>query len=335
MAKQTAETEKTTDKKDQVKTNPEICPNEIIKATFSWEKELAELYKKAVAHGAKKVRLAGFRPGKVPVQIAEEKLDPEALAKEVLNQLLPDRYQKLIKEKDLKPIVNPEFVLVEIAKGKDWIVEINLAQKPEIKLPKNYTQILSEAKKKTLEKIEKRISEAKNQADKKSDKSGKNPELGHVAKMTDEQKNAQALDEAVLALRAEIKPIIPELLLKAEAQKRFQELLGQLKQAGLELDDYLHTAGIEFEQLADQVANEALKTVQIDFILREIMADQKFVATEAEIDAKLDEILAPTPDKMSAENKKLFAEQKKNPDYRHYAEGMIVQKKMIDWLKSV
>lgn len=328
----------TTTKNQKPTTNPEIGPNEVIKTTFSWEKELASLYKKAVATAAKKVRLDGFRPGKVPAEIAEEKLDPEALAKEVLNQLIPARYQKLIEEKNLKPIANPEFILVEIDKGKDWIVEINLAQKPEIKLPKNYAQILADTKKNALTKIEKRVADAKKnqkEGQKATTKPEVNPELDRISQMTDDQKISQALDEAVLALRAEIKPVIPELLLKIEAQRRLQDLLDQLKQVGLELDDYLHNAGIEFEQLADQVTAEALKTVQIDFILREIMAEQKFAASETEIDAKLDELLAPTPEKMSAENKKLFGEQKKNPDYRRYAQGMIEQNKLIEWLKAL
>ncbi len=62
----------------------------------------------AFNHMNMNAKVAGFRPGKVPLSILERKFGKDIKA-QVIERLLPDYYTRAFKEAELVPVANPEF----------------------------------------------------------------------------------------------------------------------------------------------------------------------------------------------------------------------------------
>lgn len=79
-----------------------------------------ELYikeeEKAYRELGKKVKIAGFRKGKIPKQYLQ-KLYHDRVKNDVLNKIIPESYYKAVEEKDLKPVGSPR--LENITNEKD------------------------------------------------------------------------------------------------------------------------------------------------------------------------------------------------------------------------
>ncbi|HDG4273143.1 TPA: trigger factor [Staphylococcus aureus] len=93
-------------------------------------KALDQAFKKVV----KKINVPGFRKGKVPRPIFEQRFGVEALYQDAIDILLPDAYGEAIDETDIKPVAQPEVSVTQIEKGKDFIFEATVTVEPEVKL---------------------------------------------------------------------------------------------------------------------------------------------------------------------------------------------------------
>ncbi|HGO1680152.1 TPA: trigger factor [Staphylococcus aureus] len=93
-------------------------------------KALDQAFKKAV----KQINVPGFRKGKVPRPIFEQRFGVEALYQDAIDILLPDAYGEAIDETDIKPVAQPEVSVTQIEKGKDFIFEATVTVEPEVKL---------------------------------------------------------------------------------------------------------------------------------------------------------------------------------------------------------
>src|SRR5258706_16241209 len=72
----------------------------------AWEEE--------VQHMVKPATLPGFREGKAPRKLVEEKLDKEKIREEVLKKTLPSAYLDAIKAHGIPPIINPKIHVEKI-----------------------------------------------------------------------------------------------------------------------------------------------------------------------------------------------------------------------------
>lgn len=81
----------------------------------------------------KQVRLPGFRPGKVPMNLLRKRFG-ESVRGEVLESTIQESMQKAIEEKALKPAVQPKVDLVTFEEGKDLEFSIEVELLPEIEL---------------------------------------------------------------------------------------------------------------------------------------------------------------------------------------------------------
>nr|WP_294850246.1 trigger factor [uncultured Sphingomonas sp.] len=82
------------------------------------------------------VRMAGFRPGKVPANLIR-KMHGEALMREALNTAVQDGVAKLLSDNKLRPAMQPQVELDESYQdGKDATVRVSLEALPDIKAPK-------------------------------------------------------------------------------------------------------------------------------------------------------------------------------------------------------
>ncbi len=79
----------------------------------------------------KKTKIPGFRKGKAPRAVLERHIGKESLLEDALNVLLPQAYEKAIKEQEIEPIAQPH---IEIAQTDPVIFKVTVPLPPIIKL---------------------------------------------------------------------------------------------------------------------------------------------------------------------------------------------------------
>lgn len=80
---------------------------------------------------AKEIRLPGFRPGKVPVSVVKKRYGGSLLG-EILEETVNDSSQAAIREKDLRPALQPKISIESFAEGSDLVIQMSLELLPEI-----------------------------------------------------------------------------------------------------------------------------------------------------------------------------------------------------------
>ena len=91
---------------------------------------LDEAFKKVV----KQVNVPGFRKGKMPRGMFEQRFGVESLYQDALDVILPDAYAKAIEETGIEPVDRPEIDIEQMEKGKELIFKATVTVKPEVKL---------------------------------------------------------------------------------------------------------------------------------------------------------------------------------------------------------
>ncbi|WP_088068390.1 trigger factor [Gottfriedia luciferensis] len=94
------------------------------------DKGLDAAFKKVV----KTMNVPGFRKGKLPRPIFEQKFGVEALYNDALDVILPEAYSKAIQEVGIEPVDRPEVDVEQMEKGKTLIFKAKVTVKPEVKL---------------------------------------------------------------------------------------------------------------------------------------------------------------------------------------------------------
>lgn len=87
-----------------------------------------------VADLQRRARLPGFRPGKSPRQLIERAFAAD-IEEQVKGKLLPEAYQRAIKEQKLRPVGDIHVEEVQFARGKPMQFAITLETEPEFELP--------------------------------------------------------------------------------------------------------------------------------------------------------------------------------------------------------
>lgn len=107
-------------------------------------------FDKVLRKVAKDIQIKGFRKGKAPITMVSKSINTDALGKDVLEELIPEAYQKALLEKNLQPITDPSFSEVpKPEKGKIFSFKVSFDTKPQIKLNK-YTELEAEVEKKEI-----------------------------------------------------------------------------------------------------------------------------------------------------------------------------------------
>jgi len=101
----------------------EVSPEE-------FEKGLDQAFKKVV----KTIEIPGFRKGKVPRKIFEQRFGVESLFQDAVDIVLPDAYMNSVTEAGIEPIDQPEIDIEQIERGKPLIFTANVEVKPEVTL---------------------------------------------------------------------------------------------------------------------------------------------------------------------------------------------------------
>ena len=101
--------------------------------------ELQPSIKHAYEHIAGEVSIPGFRKGKVPPPIIDQRVGKAAVLEHAVNEGLEGFYRNAVEENDVKPVGRPEADITEWPSDKDYsgdlIVAIEVDVRPEITLP--------------------------------------------------------------------------------------------------------------------------------------------------------------------------------------------------------
>lgn len=95
-----------------------------------FDQALDQAFKKVV----KDVQLPGFRKGRVPRGLFEQRFGVESLYQDAVDIVLPEAYSKAVDEADIFPIEQPSVDIEQIEKGKELIFTAEVEVKPEVTL---------------------------------------------------------------------------------------------------------------------------------------------------------------------------------------------------------
>ncbi|UTR11290.1 trigger factor [Evansella sp. LMS18] len=91
---------------------------------------LDEAFKKVV----QKVNVPGFRKGKVPRKMFEQRFGVESLYQDALDIILPQAYAEAIDEAGIEPVDRPDIDIEQMEKGENLIFKATVTVKPEVEL---------------------------------------------------------------------------------------------------------------------------------------------------------------------------------------------------------
>lgn len=106
---------------------------------LSFEIEAAkfdEAIKKVYAQNAKYFNIPGFRKGKAPMAIVEKTYGPSIFYEDAFNEVVPEVFDKELKENNIEAVSKPDLDIEQMEKGKDLKFTAIIQIKPEVKLGK-------------------------------------------------------------------------------------------------------------------------------------------------------------------------------------------------------
>jgi len=267
-------------------------PNTDVKKT--WEEMMIEVVKNA--------EVQGFRKGKAPRKLVEEKVDKEKIREEVLKKLLPIAYTQAINTQGVKPIINPKIHVEKLEdpdSNKDWQFTALTCEAPIIKLGK-YKENIQKVTAKSKIII---------------------PGKESFGSAQDKPVPAK-FDDIVRALLDSVTAEIPGILIDNETDKLLSQTLEDIKKLGLTLDQYLSSTGKNPQVLREEYKKKAQNDIKLEFALLKIAEEEKITVEEKEIEEAI------KASKSEDEKKNLEAN-------RYLLASILRQQKTLDFLKNL
>jgi trigger factor len=97
--------------------------------------ELQPSIDKAYREVARQVRIPGFRPGRVPPRIIDQRVGRGPVLEQAVNDALPELYGKAVEEKELYALGRPEVEITGLDDGKELSFTAEVDIRPKIELP--------------------------------------------------------------------------------------------------------------------------------------------------------------------------------------------------------
>ncbi|ADH98927.1 trigger factor [Salisediminibacterium selenitireducens] len=95
-----------------------------------FDNALDEAFKKVV----KQVNVPGFRKGRVPRQIFEQRFGVESLYQDAIDLVLPEAYTQAVNEAGIEPVDQPDISIDQVEKGSALKFTATVTVKPEVEL---------------------------------------------------------------------------------------------------------------------------------------------------------------------------------------------------------
>ena len=84
---------------------------------------------------ASQVNIPGFRKGKVPARVIEQRFGRAAILDEAVNEALPKAYDEALREHNIAPVGRPEIDVTQLEDGKQLEFTAEVDIRPEFDLP--------------------------------------------------------------------------------------------------------------------------------------------------------------------------------------------------------
>ena len=97
-----------------------------------FDEAIKTVYKKNVKY----FNVPGFRKGKVPMNMVEKFYGEEIFYEDAFNEVVPEVFEKELKENNIEAVSHPNIDITQIGKGKDLIFTAIIQTKPEVKVAK-------------------------------------------------------------------------------------------------------------------------------------------------------------------------------------------------------
>jgi FKBP-type peptidyl-prolyl cis-trans isomerase (trigger factor) len=297
-----------------------------LELTIPWV-DLGREYQKVLQRVAKRVKVDGFRAGKVPASIAEKMVDQPALYQQALENILPTQLQQLLTAQPVEFIGQPEIDPIEMEPGKDWKFTVRLAKIPVIKLGK-YEPVVKKAateEKSLQEKAAKELAKTAKKDDKTAadaahdhDHAGHDHAHDHSHAPSQTELDDQRVRAILAALVDHTQIQIPEQLIRQEVNRDLKRLAEQLERVKMSVEQYLQVRKQSFEDLRTELSETAQRSWQIEFIMSALADERKLEATNADISEYL-----------KKHNLKDISDES-----RDSLKGPLRRQKVVEWLLS-
>lgn len=233
---------------------------------------ISAAYSKALSEAVGQTEMKGFRKGKAPPQEVEKQLGKTKLYTEALKKMLPSIYSQSIAELGITPISSPRVETKSLEDGKDWVLSITTAQKPEFEL-REYRKTVSAVRSASKIWVPGKGEAATPRGHPKTDREAS-------AQTTTDEKLAKIFD----ALLTSVKLEVPEFLIEEEVNHKLSHLVSQLEKLSLTVEQYLSSLGKTVDELRDQYRTQARDTLKLELILDAIATDMHISVSDKEID---------------------------------------------------
>ncbi len=257
-----------------------------------------------VEEAIKAIELPGFRKGKVPRKIAEEKLHTTKVYEDVIQKILPQAYADAVREHALHPIIVPKVEMVEAKEGSNWVIKAHTCEKPKLTLG-DYKEAIKATKSSNRNKIW------------TPGESTEKPKP-EEEKQTKQMALAQLLQSVLTAVTCHI----PDLLAETEVNRQLSDLIDQTKKLGLSVDQYLASTSRTAESVRHEYETTARRTLTLEFALEAIADKESIFVTDDDIENAL------KTTKSEEERKALSQE-------RYYLASILRRQKTLDFLAAV
>ncbi|NQX27586.1 trigger factor [Microbacteriaceae bacterium VKM Ac-2854] len=116
-----------------------LSPTRVKLAISVTPEELSPSIKHAYGHIAEQINVPGFRKGKVPPAIVDQRVGKAAVLEHAVNEGLDGFYREAIAENSIRPLGRPEADIAEWPSDKDFsgelLLSIEVDVRPEIEIP--------------------------------------------------------------------------------------------------------------------------------------------------------------------------------------------------------
>ncbi|HLD51153.1 hypothetical protein A3K34_01460 [candidate division WWE3 bacterium RIFOXYC1_FULL_40_10] len=276
-----------------MKTKVEKMPKSTIKLTVTIESaKVKEAYDEVLEDTVENIELDGFRKGKAPKDMVEQKIGVSKLYGEVVNYLLQKYYPQALKENTILAIANPKVEIKEFDLEKDFEFVATIAIKPEVKVG-DFRKLLRNSYKDKVEKNDK-------------------GEHDHVH---------MGSNEIIDAIMKETKVEVSDMLIDDEANRMMSRLVDQAQTIGLSLEQYLKSQNKTSDQLRGEYNKIAERNLVAELGLLKIIEDEKVEVSDEEID----QMIQAAGDPKIADRMKSFSE-------RMYIKSILQKNKLISQL---
>lgn len=192
---------------------------------------------------AKTAKMDGFRPGKVPLSVLEQRYSGQLIS-DIISDFIDDESHNVIHENKIKLAAKPKAEIVSFEEGQDLVFDLNIEAMPNVEI-KDFSSISLVKPVLTLEegKVEKELEEIRARQ-----KSFKEADASHAA--TEEDRVVFSL-EASYAGGAVIKDLTSDhMTLLVDQNFAVPEISGALK--GLKKDDVKILENITLNDIGDK-----------------------------------------------------------------------------------